>query len=207
MWKVWRVPPNSPCSPLLSPQHRAAPCSAAADPTADCPILVKSGVCSSPMWRWPTIYWWSLFLRSCKDSAPRKISPFPKFRVNLYAVPYALLDFINLLTCQCKYLSGWWALRLFQLSEILPCCCWRPILCNAPFIVHLPQGQHVTVKSISQAPPCEPFLSQTWGGYRYPKCPKQAGQPRRRAWRGVLWARKHPGFQGSKPTSLPVNYS
>lgn len=206
MWKVWRVPPNSPCSPLLSPQHRAAPCSAAADPTADCPILVKSGLCSSPMWRWTTIY-------GPSSSGAARTQHLAKSALSLSSelifvqFPYALLDFINLLTCQCKYLSGRWALRLFQLSEILPCCCWKPILCNAPFIVHLPQGQHLAVKSISQAPPCEPFLSQTWGGYRYPKCPKQAGQPRRRAWRGVLWARKHPGFQGSKPTSLPVNYS
>lgn len=56
----------------------------------------------------------------------------------------------------------------------------------------------------------EPFLSQTWDSYQYPKFPakvlEQAGRTRRKVWWCVLWERQHPGFEGSKPKNLPVIY-
>lgn len=161
MWKVWRVLLNTPCSPLLSPRHGAAYCYVAAGATANCTILVKSRVCSSPKQRWTTLVTSvyggqrnGLFIRSCRDSASCRIRPFSKFRVNLCAAPscntvlYKTFPSANASIHQAGEYCDW-----FQLTQILPFFVLyrRPILCNAPFIVHLPWREQLAVKYISQA--------------------------------------------------------
>lgn len=101
-----------------------------------------------------------------------------------------------------------------QLTQILlfPVLYWRSVLCNAPFIVHLPWRQQLSVKYILQASWCE----QSLFSYRpemtisiqnsLQRPMNELVRPGGKHGVGVLWKRKHPGFQGSKRIFLSFIY-
>lgn len=221
MWNVWRLLTNTLCSPLLSPQHSAASCYAAAGPTCDCTILVKARVCSSPKRSWTTLvtsicggHSNGLFIRSCRDSAPRRIRPFSEFRVNLCAVPSCntvlykrshqpMQVFISPMNIATGF--SWHRFCLFC-AILETYSLQRSFHCSPT----LETAAHCEIYLPAISLQTEPFLLQTRDGYHYPKFPAEAlewaGQTRRKAWWGVHWEGKHPGFQWSKTKNLPVIY-
>lgn len=221
MWKIWWVLPYTLCSLLLPPRHGAASCYAAAAPAADCTILVKSRVCSSPKRRWTTSVASlhgdqgnGLVIRSCRDSAPHRIRLFSEFRVNLCAVALCNTVLYKRFHPPMQVFIRPMNTDWFRLTQILPffVLYWRPILCNGSFHCSptLETAAHCEICLQGISVRTEPFLLQTWDGYQYPKFPaealERAGWTRRKVWWGVRWERKHPGFQGSKPKKLPIIY-
>lgn len=89
---------------------------------------------------------------------------------------------------------------------------WRPIACNAPFVVHLPWRQQLTVKYLSQAPhPRQSLFSyrpewaiSTQNSLQRPL--KLLASPRVRHSELCAGRGKNSGFQGSKPKNPPVIY-
>lgn len=127
--------------------------------------------------------------------------------------PHAMLHFIHVPMCQCKYSSGRWTLWLASADTDSAFSCAILEICSLQCSFHcsstLETAAFCEIYLASILVWTEPFLLQTWDDYQYPKFPAKAhewaGETRGKAWCRCALEEETP-WLSRKQKNLPVIY-